>query len=164
VGQPQALSTGNVIPAGGHFLADSKRLLFEGHEAGHAPRVYVANLDGGQPRPITPEGYGLGSYPHTISPTSDGIALVSAAGSDPQPVRGSQPVRRRSVGRRMGTRCSSDDAEKRRVRFRVWTLDWRQDASKTVAPADVAGGVGYRAPVSPPTRSTTFLFLVEHLK
>src|SRR4029077_2036159 len=51
VGQQQALSTGNVTPARGQFFADSKRLLFEGHEAGHAPRVYVANLDGGQPKP-----------------------------------------------------------------------------------------------------------------
>ena len=78
VGQQQAVSTGKVIPAGGQFFADSKRLLFEGHEAGHASRIYVASLDGGQPRPITPEGYGLGSHPHAISPDGKRIATVTS--------------------------------------------------------------------------------------
>jgi len=36
VGQQRALSTGKVIPNRGQILPDSKRLLFDGHEAGHA--------------------------------------------------------------------------------------------------------------------------------
>jgi hypothetical protein len=182
VGQQQAVSTGNVIPARGQFFADSKRLLFEGHEAGHAPRVYVANLDGGQPRPITPEGCGLGSYPHTISPdgkriavvTSDGIALVSSDGGDPQPVRGSQPgetpirwakdANALLIGRRGETSCTVS---------RLDLSSGAKTAWKTVAPADVAGVVGVSCPriaadeqhyVFGYTRNLSDLFLVEHLK
>jgi serine/threonine protein kinase/Tol biopolymer transport system component len=182
VGQQQAVSTGNVIPAGGHFFADSKRLLFEGHQAGHAPRVYVANLDGGQPRPITPEGYGLGSYPHAISSdgkriavvTSDGIALVSADGGDPQPVRGSQPgetpIRWAKdgntllIGRRGETSCTVSRLDLSTGAKAAW---------KTVAPSDVAGVVGVSCPriaadeqhyVFGYTRNLSDLFLVEHLK
>ena len=61
VGQQQTLSTGKVIPSAGQFFADSKRLLFEGHEPGHAVRL-CDGLDGSQLRPITPEGYRLGPY------------------------------------------------------------------------------------------------------
>ncbi len=100
VGEQRPVSTSKVIPAaGGQFFPDSKRIVFQGNEPGHASRVYVMSVDGGQPRSITPEGFGLGSYPHSISPDgtriavigNDGIALVSADGGDPQPVRGSQP-------------------------------------------------------------------------
>ncbi len=74
--------------------------------------------------PLLPKGYGLGPYPHSISPdgkriatvTSDGIALVSVDGGDPQPVRGSQsgetPIRWTKdgnallVGKRGETSCT----------------------------------------------------------
>lgn len=99
VGEQRGLPTGNVVPQSGQFFPDSKRIIFQGSEPGHASRVYAMNLDSGQPKPITPEGYGLGSYPRSVSPdgtrvavvNSDGIALVSADGGDPQFVRGSQP-------------------------------------------------------------------------
>ena len=61
VGQERKVPTGNVIPNTGQFFPDSKRGLFSGHEPGHASRVYVKNLDGGQPRPITPEGFSFGA-------------------------------------------------------------------------------------------------------
>src|SRR5216683_853394 len=97
VGQQRALPTGNVIPNYGQFFSDSKRLLFDGHEGSHASRVYVMNLDGEQPRAITPEGFSLRG--HSLSPdgkriailSGDGIALGSIDGGEPQPVRGSQP-------------------------------------------------------------------------
>ncbi|HEX3354661.1 MAG TPA: protein kinase [Terriglobales bacterium] len=182
VGQQRSLPTGNVIPFTGQFFSDSKRLLFEGHEPGHASRVYVAGVDGGQPHPITSEGYSLGPYPHTISPdgkhvaavTSDGIALVPVDGGDPQPVRGSQsgetPMRWTKdgsallVGKRGETSCT------------VSRLDISTGARtpwKTVAPADVAGVVGVACPriaadeqhyVFGYTRNLSDLFLVEHLK
>ncbi len=97
VGQPRALTCGNIAPSNGQFFPDSKRLLLDGHEPGHASRIYVMNLDGAQPRAITPEGFSLESQ--SLSPegkriaavTGDGIALVSVDGGEPQLVRGSQP-------------------------------------------------------------------------
>jgi len=182
VGQQQALSTGSVIPSGGQFFSDSKRLLFEGHESGHAARLYVMSLDGGQPRPVTPEGYRLGPYPHSISldgkriatVTSDGIALVSLEGGEPQAVRGSQPgetpIRWAKdgnsllVGKRGETSCSVSRLDISTGNRTPW---------KTVAPADVAGVVGVGCPriaideqhyVFSYTRNLSDLFLVEHLK
>jgi Tol biopolymer transport system component len=182
VGQQRALPTGKVIPFTGQFFADSKRLLFEGHEPNRASRVYVATLDDGQPRPITPEGYSLGPSPHTISPdgtriatvTSDGIALVAVDGGEPQPVRGSQPgempIRWAKggntllVGQRGETSCPVSRLDLQTGARTAW---------KTVGPSDVAGVVGVACPriaadeehyVFGYTRNLSDLFLVEHLK
>jgi eukaryotic-like serine/threonine-protein kinase len=182
VGAQRSLSTGKVIPAGGQFFPDSKRILFQGNEPGHPSRVYVVSADGGQPRPITPEGFGLGAYPRAISPDgtriavlgNDGIALVPADGGDPQPVHGSQPgdtpLRWMKggnglfVGQRGETSCP------------IWRLDLQTGARtpwKTVSPPDVAGVTGVSCPrlaadeqhyVFGYVRALSDLFLVEHLK
>jgi hypothetical protein len=182
VGQQRALVTGNVIPNTGQFLADSKRLLFDGHEPGHASRVYVMNLDGGQPRPITPEGFRLGAYPHSMSPdgkriatvTGGGIALVAIDGGQPQPVPGSEsgevPLRWAKdgqglfVGRRGETACPV---------FRLDPLTGARTPWKAFSPSDVAGVTGVACPrisgdeqhyVFGYIRNLSDLFLVEHLK
>jgi Tol biopolymer transport system component len=182
VGQQQAVSTGNVIPSGGQFFGDSKRLLFAGHEPGHAQRVYIATLGGGPPRPITPEGFSLGTHAHSVSPdgkqvatlTSNGVALVSVDGGSPQFVPGSvpndTPLRWEKsgsalfIGQRGETSCP------------VWRLDLQTGARtpwKTVRPSDLAGVVGVACPrigadeehyVFGYVRNLSDLFLVEHLK
>jgi serine/threonine protein kinase/Tol biopolymer transport system component len=182
VGQQQAVSTGNVIPSSGQFFSDSKHLLFEGHEPGHAARIYVTSLDGGQPRAVTPEGYGTGAYPHDVSPdgkriatvTADGVALVAMEGGEPQLVRGSQPGETPMrwakdgnsllLGKRGETSCSVSRLDLATGNRTPW---------KTVSPADVAGVVGVGCPrlavdeqhyVFSYTRNLSDLFLVEHLK
>jgi serine/threonine protein kinase/Tol biopolymer transport system component len=182
VGQQRAVSTGNVIPSIGQFFADSKRLLFDGHEPGHASRIYVMDLDGGQPRPITTGGFNLGTHAHSISPdgkriaviTSDGVGLVPVDGGETQAVRGSQPgdtpLRWTQggsalfIGKRGETSCP------------VWSLDIQtgtRTAWKTVGPSDLAGVVGVACPriaadeqhyVFGYLRKLSDLFLVEHLK
>jgi eukaryotic-like serine/threonine-protein kinase len=181
VGQQRVLPTGNITPSYGEFFPDSKRLLFDGHEPGHGSRVYSMALDGGQPRPLTPEGFTLGRQ-HSLSidgtrvaaVTSDGIALVSADGGEPQPVRGSQPGdlplrwtkdgRGLFIGQRGDTAC------------RVWRLDLQTGVRtmwKTFSPADVAGVNGVACPlisrdelhyVFGYVRNLSDLFLVEHLQ
>lgn len=182
VGQQRPVSTGKLIPFIGEFTADSKQLLFEAHEPGHAARIYMVSVDGGQPRPITPEGFSLGSHPHSISPdgkrvavvTTDGIALVPLGGGEPQPLRGSQagetPLRWTKdgsalfVGRRGETSCPVTRLDINTGRRTPW---------KTVTPPDVAGVVGVACPriaadeehyVFGYTRNLSDLFLVEHLK
>jgi len=182
VGQQRALPTGNVIPSFGQFFADSKRLLFDGHEPGHALRVYVMNLDGGQPRPVTPEGFSLGTHAHSLAPdgkriatvTSDGIALVSVDGGEPQPVRGSQPGdtplrwtkdgQGLFIGRRGETACPVSRLDLQTGSRTTW---------KTFSPSDVAGVVGVACPrissdeehyVFGYIRNLSDLFLVDHLK
>jgi serine/threonine protein kinase/Tol biopolymer transport system component len=182
VGQQRKLPTGNVIPNFGHFFPDSKRVLIVGHEAGHASRVYVMDLEGGQPRPITPEGFGLGPTAHAVSPdgkvvatvSSDGIALVSAGGGEPNMVRGSQPgdVPLRwakkddvlFVGIRSETDCPVSLLNVRSGSRTAW---------KTFSPSDVAGVVGVACPrlaadeqhyVFGYIRDLSDLFFVDHLK
>ena len=180
VGQQRALPTGNVIPNNGWFLPDGKRILISGHETGHASRVYLMNLDGGQPRAISPEGFGL--WDSRLSPdgklvpavTSDGIALVSLEGGESQPVRGSQPgdlpLRWEKdgsallVGVRGETSCP------------VSRLDLQTGARtpwRTFTVSDTAGVTGSSCPLISAdeehyvfgyTRNLSDLFLVEHLK
>jgi Tol biopolymer transport system component len=182
VGQQRTLPIGNVIPNTGTFFADSKRVLFSGHEPNHAARVYVVNVDGGQPRPITPEGFRLGPYPRSVSPdgkrvagiTSDGIALVSVEGGDPQSLRGSEsgdaPLRWAKdgnalfIGNRGETACEVSRLDVQTGRRTAW---------KTFSPPDVAGVVGVACPrisadeqhyVFGYIRNLSDLFLVEHIK
>jgi Tol biopolymer transport system component/predicted Ser/Thr protein kinase len=182
VGQQRTLPTGNIIPNSGQFFADSKRVLFSGHEPNHASRVYLTNLDGGQPRPITPEGFRLGPYTQSVSPDgkriagmiSDGIALVSVDGGEPQALRGSQsgdvPLRWAKegnvlfIGNRGETACPVS---------RLDVQSGSRTAWKTFSPPDVAGVIGVACPrisadeqhyVFGYIRDLSDLFLVEHLK
>jgi eukaryotic-like serine/threonine-protein kinase len=181
VGQPRALTTGNVAPNNGLFLPDSKRLLFDGHETGHASRIYVMNLDGGQPRAISPEGFSLGRQ-QSVSPdgkriaatTGDGIALVSVDGGEPQLARGSQagdqPLRWAKdgqalfVGQRGDTACAVSRLNLQTGVSTPW---------KSFSPGDIAGVNGASCPLIAAdeqhyvfgySRNLSDLFLVEHLK
>jgi eukaryotic-like serine/threonine-protein kinase len=181
VGQPRALTTGNVETNNGLFLPDSKRLLIDGHETGHASRIYVMNLEGGQPRALSPEGFSLGR-PQSLSPdgkrlaavTADGVALVSVEGGEPQPVRGSQvgdqPLRWAKdgqtlyVGQRGDTACAVSRLNLQTGARTPW---------KSFSPSDVAGITGASCPLIADdeqhyvfgyTRNLSDLFLVEHLK
>ena len=41
---------------GGGWLPDGKRVVFTGREAGRGMRTYIQEIEGGTPRPVTPEG------------------------------------------------------------------------------------------------------------
>ena len=182
VGQQRTLSTADVIPGYGEFLPDSKRIIFDGHEGGHGSRIYVMNLDGGQPKPITPEGFRLGRSPQSVSPdgkrimvvSSAGIALVSIDGGEPQPVQGSQsgdiPMRWDKDGKELVLGSRGETA------CQVVRLDLQTGARtpwKAFSPADIAGVNGVSCPrlaadeqhyVFGYVRNLSDLFLVEHLK
>jgi eukaryotic-like serine/threonine-protein kinase len=98
VGQQRVLSTPNVIPGRGQFLSDSKHIVFDGHEPGHASRIYVMSVDGGQLRPVSPEGFSLRGV-RSVSPdgkrvaaiSGQGLSLVSVdGGGEPQSLRGTE--------------------------------------------------------------------------
>jgi eukaryotic-like serine/threonine-protein kinase len=180
VGQERALSTGNIIPRVGQFFPDSKRILFDGHESGHASRIYILNLDGGPPKPLTPEGFSM--RPRSLSPdgklivavTGDGLVLMSADGGQPQPIRGSLPgdlplhwsnnLQSILVGARGETACPVSRLDLQTGVRTPW---------KVFSPSDTAGIVGASCPLISAdeqqyvfgyTRNLSDLFLVEHLK
>jgi eukaryotic-like serine/threonine-protein kinase len=182
VGQQRPIPTGHIIPFMGEFTNDSKGIIFEGHEPGHATRVYAMTLNGTQPHPITPEGFSMGSHAHDLSPDgtrvaavgTDGIQIFSVTGGEAQSVRGTlpgeTPLRWSKdgsalfVGARGETSC-----DVARLNLQTGTrTPWRK-----VSPADVAGIAGVACPrmaadeqhyVFGYTRNLSDLFLVEHLK
>ena len=66
------------------FFPDDKQVLACGHEAGHAVRCYVQSVDGGGPRPLTPEGTTFGE----VSPDGRRVVAMSPEGLRVYPVDG----------------------------------------------------------------------------
>ena len=148
-GQPRKLEQGGLVSVEtAVFFPDAKRVLTCGHEAGHAVRCYIQDIDGGKPRPITPEGTTDG----LVSP--DGLLVLardSAGGQKLYPVDGGAP--------RPVPGATSDDFV---VRFgadgkslivvslwsdvptKVEKLDLatgRREPYKTLGPADLTGAI-----------------------
>jgi Tol biopolymer transport system component len=74
----------------GWFSADGTHIVFSGFAPDRLPRLYLQDLAGGAPKPITPEG--------VIGPPSPDGALVafdgklySTAGAAPRPIPGIEP-------------------------------------------------------------------------
>jgi serine/threonine protein kinase/Tol biopolymer transport system component len=180
VGQQRGVPTGNVIPQSGQFFPDSRRILFEGHEPDHASRIFVMNLEGDQPHPVTREGFHL--RPHALSPDGkrfaaiggDGLVLFPIEGGEPQFVAGSRPGDQALrwtkggqallVGSRGETSCPVDRLDLQTGTRTPW---------KVFTPADTAGVVAAACPLISAdeqhyvfgyTRNLSDLFLVEHLK
>ena len=69
-----------------HFMPDGQSILFFGTEAGHLARGYIQNLNGGPPRPLTPDGVIAGF------PSPDGRYL---AAMQPDGTRATFDIQRR---------------------------------------------------------------------
>jgi Serine/threonine protein kinase len=76
-GEPKRLSGDAINHTLTKWSADGRQVLFAGNEPGRGVRLYVQNLSGGQPRPVTPEG--VRGFPISLSP--DG-KLASAVAPD----------------------------------------------------------------------------------
>ena len=92
VGLPRTLPRGSVVARHeANFLPDGKGLAFGGAEQGRGTRIYVQDLNGGAPRPISPEGVrtaGLATPDgRFIEGSSSGRHLLfSVDGGDPRPL------------------------------------------------------------------------------
>ncbi len=180
VGQQRMVSTGKVIPNRGLFSSDSKTLIFEGNEPGHAARIYVMDLEKGEPRAISPEGFRLRTRSlspdgkHLIASTGDGLAILAVDGGEAQAILGSQPgdeaLRWAKEGEDL---LVGQPGETACVVSRLNLLTGRRVPWKTFSPSDVAGVIADSCPrfaadeqhyVYGYTRNLSDLFLVEHLK
>jgi eukaryotic-like serine/threonine-protein kinase len=92
-GEPKLLTQDDINHFQVRWFPDGKRIIFSGNAPGHGIRLYVQDLLGGKPQPITPEGV------HTTTttwplPSPDGT-LVAAIGLDQRgylyPVAGGEP-------------------------------------------------------------------------
>jgi len=77
------------------WFSDGKRFLVSGNDVGHGARLYVQNLEGGDPQPITPEG--TDSLTYSLAPGGQAVAAVGPDGKvslypipagEPRPIRG----------------------------------------------------------------------------
>ncbi len=98
-GEPKSVDIGNLTFLWGNWFPDGRRILINGSEPGRGPRLFVQDLSGGKPRPITPEGVSITMQ--TVSP--DGRSIVARGpdgrlalfpvepGGEPRPVPGLEP-------------------------------------------------------------------------
>ena len=165
------------------WFPDSKSFLFAGREGGHGVRVYSQGIEGGKPRPITPEGIIPALPGFAIS--SDGsrlaavgpdhkMAIFPVDGGSARPVpgalEGEYPLRFAGDGRSLYV-WKRGDVPARISRIEIDT--GRREVWKDLLPADPAGverisnvlitpdGKGY---VYCYARLLSDLFIVEGLK
>ena len=103
VGQPKEITNQEISSYQfASWLPDDKRFVFAGNAADHAARLYVQDVDGGKPRPITPEGIDVSDIGggFTVSPDGKSVALMGAnddifiypiEGGTPQKLAGNTP-------------------------------------------------------------------------
>lgn len=164
---------------GGSWLPDGKRLIFTGREPGHNMRTYIQEIDGGSPRPITPEGV-VGTV---VSP--DGKYLVAKdleqkphiypiEGGEPHPIEHLQ-------GDETATRWAADNRSlyvyrPDAVPIKIYLLDaWtgHRELWKELVPADPSGILGPAGFQTTPdgksyvyvlSKTLSTLYLAEQLK
>jgi DNA-binding beta-propeller fold protein YncE len=105
-GVPRELERGGIeVYTLGSWFPDGRRIVFAGSEAGKGSRLYVQNVDGGAPVPITPEGTNLILAQSCVSPDGrsvfatgpDGRITIypiddwTATAGEPKPVPGLEP-------------------------------------------------------------------------
>ena len=86
-GQTRSVPTGAVVSyEGAQYFPDGRRVLFCGHETGHGVRCYVQEIEGGKPRPVSPEGTSEGF----VSPDGRRIVVRSDRGLEVFPAEGGE--------------------------------------------------------------------------
>jgi hypothetical protein len=129
-----------------HWLPDGNGLVINAAEPGHGYRSYLQHLDGGPPRPVTPEGL----WTQWVAPDGSSLAVSGSGtpisiqplgGGEAQPVAGAQARDRLAHWGRDG---SLYVFRREDVPCRVSRLDLasgRREAYRTLSPGDPAGVV-----------------------
>jgi eukaryotic-like serine/threonine-protein kinase len=180
-GEAQALTNDAINHQWVRCFADGKRFLFSGDEPGHGVRLYVQDLSGGKPHPITPDGVNASSFAISldgkqvaaIGPDDRGY-LYPVAGGAPQPVVGLQPGERPiGWGQDSSTLYVYQPREMPAKVYRLELATGKRTLWKQFVPADPAGVATIGPILITPDgksyvygfqRSLSDLYLVEGLK
>ena len=164
---------------GAAWLPNGKSIVFVGKEKGHAFRSYVQDVDGGPPRPVTPEGV----TGYLVSPdgklllgrdASEKKALYPLAAGDPRSVSGLADEDRviRWAGDADALYIFRDHERPIQI-YKLSLATGRKELTKEITPGDLAGlrgvinvlltpdGKGY---VYAFTRELSDLYLVKGLR
>ena len=162
---------------GGRFFPDGKRILIEGRQPGRPFRCFVQDIEGGPPRPVTPEG----NHSQVLSPDGRVLAVL-----DPErkillyPLEGGAPTTAPGPPEPGALDSWSDDGrsiyvtekqEKTAKFFRRDLATGRREPWTEITPADPAGFLFFN-PILGPDRSYVYsygralstLYLVQGLR
>jgi eukaryotic-like serine/threonine-protein kinase len=97
-GETQSLTNDSINHQWARWFPDGKRFVFGGNEPAHGVRLFVQDISGGKPKPISPEGVDAvafaispdGQFVVGIGPDQKGY-LYSINGGDPRPMNGMEP-------------------------------------------------------------------------
>jgi len=89
-GESKVLTSDALAHEIGRFTSDGKQIVFQGFEPGRQPRLYLQDLGGGGPKPITPEGVTGWLSPDGTLVAFDGKLYPTRDGS-PRPIPGIEP-------------------------------------------------------------------------
>ena len=81
------------------WMPDGRQIVFAGSAVGQGVRCYIQDIEGGEPRPITPEGYRFSLGQRAVSPTGEWLAaetdgppsLFPIAGGEAREIPGVEP-------------------------------------------------------------------------
>ncbi|HTS38591.1 MAG TPA: protein kinase [Candidatus Solibacter sp.] len=180
-GESQSLTNDSINHQWARWFPDGKRFVFSGNEPQRGVRLFVQDVSGGKPSPISPEGVDAQNF--TISP--DGLTVAGigpdqkgyvfpVAGGDPRPINGLEPgevpLNWSSDGRSLYLYRTGDVPA--RV-FRIELATGKKSVWKQIAPLDPTG-VSTIGPImmTPDGKSYVYgfhrsvgdLYLVEGLK
>ncbi len=157
-GEARRLKTPGVVPdavTAASFTPDGRRILFAGQASGRSKRIYVQDLEGGAPRPVTPEGVigkALSPDGRTFVGRGDTLELYPVDGGAPRPVpgqeRGDRAIQWSSDGRSLFilpprlTEQPGASGMMSRV-FRVDLETGRRELFREFRPADPSGMSGF---------------------
>ena len=97
-GEPKPLTNDKINHAWARWMPDGKHFVFAGNEPNAGVRLYIQDVEGGKPRPISTEG----AHATAFFPSPDGQSVLGLGpdqkaylypvnGGDPKPVPGLQP-------------------------------------------------------------------------
>jgi len=145
-GEPKTLTDDQIDWQRARWFPDGRRILLNGAEQGRPAslRSYILDLEGGKPRPITPEGIAG----RLVSPdgqwliTSDArqkLSLFPVAGGEPHPVPGQadgdEPIQWSADGRSIYVRQDRQDLNTVRI-YRLELTTGRREWRNDYIPAD----------------------------
>jgi len=159
VGQSRPIVRGPIVWYGQvSWLPDGRHIAFMGAEEGQDGRCYVQDIDGGLPRPISPQGT-TPFFSGRLVVTSDGRFIVARGpdkkaslypidGGMPEPIRGitptDDPIQWNADGKALYVRA------RQRVPARIYRVELatgHRELWKELMPADPAGVIDVGAQV-----------------
>ncbi len=177
-GEPKTLRAPGMAYRWANWFPDGTRIVFGASRSGHATRLFVQDLGGGDPRPLTPEGVEIrpSVFFPPVSPVSpDGkliivrgpgneVLLYPAEGGQPRPLPEITPDEQviRFDERGEGLYLAKIGGRSIRVdRFELATR--RKQFLKELAPSDPAGLDGFSGPYLTPDGKSYVYDIERHL-